>query len=365
MSQTILAKTAWHDGAFRADMILEIADGVLRAIRPTHAGETVDRTVRLAGPALTDLQVNGSGGVMLNSDPSAEAIATIVATQRARGTGWVMPTLITCEAERLARCVDAAIEAWGLPGFLGVHVEGPHLNPARKGTHDAAHIRPFEPATLDQMRRLRDAGIPVMLTLAPECVPEGTIATLAELGVTVSAGHSAASAAQTETALAEGLHCFTHLYNAMPAMESRKPGILGTALASDAYAGIIVDGHHVAFPMVGIACRARPRAGRTFLVSDAMATIGGPDHFELYGQRITLRDGALVNTDGALAGAHVDLVTCLRNTVTEVGLPLEEAYAMAALVPRDAMGLPRPALAPGTPVEEILCLDATLERLPL
>lgn len=357
------ARQAWIDGAFHEDMVIETARGAVSAIRPAEGPETGARALRLAGPALTDLQVNGSGGLMLNSDPTAETILHVVAVQRARGTGWVMPTLITCEAERIARCTDAAIAAWGAPGFLGLHIEGPHLNVARKGTHNSAFIRPFEQATMDQVRRLREAGIPVMLTLAPECVHADTIRALDALGVVVSAGHSAATAAETEVGLGAGVRCFTHLYNAMPPMESRNPGILGAAINSDAFAGIIVDGHHVDYAMVALACRARPARGRMFMVSDAMSTIGGPDHFELYGERIEVRDGALVNAAGSLAGAHVDLVTCLRNGVEHVGLTPEEAYAMAALVPLDAMNLPRPTLRVGQPVDEMLCLDETLHRV--
>ncbi|WP_353476610.1 amidohydrolase family protein (plasmid) [Salipiger sp. H15] len=365
MSDLFLAATAWREGAFESDLLIETDGARITDIRPAPQGGATPlaRRLRLAGPALTDLQVNGSGGRMLNSDPSAETIAHMVATQRQRGTGWILPTLITCEADRLARCVDAALEAWGLPGFLGLHVEGPHLNVARRGTHSAAFIRPLESATLDQMRRLRAAGIPVMLTLAPECVPTAMIRALADMGVVVSAGHSAADAAETCVGLDAGVSCFTHLFNAMPAMESRRPGILGTAINSDAFAGIIVDGQHVDYAMVALACRARPLPGRMFMVSDAMSTIGGPDHFELYGERIAVRGGALVNAAGALAGAHVDLVTCLRNGVTEVGLDLTEAYAMAALVPRDVMGLPRPALRTGMALDEVLFLDEDLARV--
>ena len=97
------------------------------------------------------------------------------------------------------------------------------------------------------------------------------------------------------------------------------------------------------------------------MVSDS--TISGPDHFELYGERIEVRDGALVNAAGSLAGAHVDLVTSLKNGVDHAGLSLHDAYEMAALVPRDTMGLPRPTLSVGSPVEELLCLDEGLSRV--
>ena len=204
-----------------------------------------------------------------------------------------------------------------------------------------------------------------MLTLAPEVVPTGWLRRIADLGVVISAGHSAASAQATRAGLDAGIACFTHLYNGMPPMTSREPGILGAAINSDAFAGVIIDGHHVAWEMVGLACRARPAPQRMFMVSDAMATIGGRRHFDLYGERIEVRDGALVNAAGSLAGTHVDLVTCLGNAVRCVGLSIEDAYAMAAMIPRDAMRLKRPEIGAGQPLSEVLALTAEFSHAPL
>jgi N-acetylglucosamine-6-phosphate deacetylase len=361
----IASHLLWHEGRICEGMAVELSGGTIARLRPLEIGETPDLRVHFLGPALTDLQVNGSGGVMLNSQPTPEAISHIVQTQRSLGTGWVMPTLITCERVVMAKAADASLDAWGIDGFLGLHIEGPHLNVLRKGTHNAALIRPIEDATLSLLARLRSSGMAVMLTLAPELVPADTIRRIVDMGVVVSAGHSAASAAETRIGLAAGVTCFTHLYNAMPPMQSREPGIVGMALNSMGFAGIIVDGHHVDWSMVALACRARPCKGRMFMVSDAMATIGGPDHFELYGETITVRNGALVNAAGSLAGAHVDLATCLANGVKHVGLSIAEAYEMAAIVPRDAMQLARPSLRPGTPVAEIIALDDQLQRQSL
>jgi N-acetylglucosamine-6-phosphate deacetylase len=276
-----------------------------------------------------------------------------------------MPTLITCAGERMRQAADAVIEAWGMAGLLGVHIEGPHIAAARKGTHSAAFIRPMDNVTLDVLERLRRRGVPVMLTLAPEVVSTCMVRRIAELGVVISAGHSAASAEATRAGIDAGIACFTHLYNAMPPMTSRDPGILGAAINSDAFAGVIVDGHHVAWEMVRLACRARPLAQRMFMVSDAMATIGGPEHFELYGERIEVRDGALVNAAGSLAGAHIDLVGCVGNAVRHVGLSIEEAYAMAATVPRDAMRLDKPEISAGQSLSEVLALTEELARVAI
>ncbi|MFD2236901.1 N-acetylglucosamine-6-phosphate deacetylase [Aureimonas populi] len=362
MNALIAPEHIWIEGGLRTGLAVEMAAGRVARIRPLAEGEVPTSRPHLMMPACTDLQVNGSGGVMLNDGPSPETIARIIAAQRARGTGWVLPTLITSAPAQIAAAADAVIEAWGLPGLAGLHLEGPHINVERKGTHDPRHIRPMDEATLAALERLRAAGIPVMLTLAPEIVPPGTIARIAEMGVIVSAGHTAASPAQAKAGLSAGVSCFTHLFNAMPPMTSRAPGVVATAINSEAYCGIIADGIHVDWAMLALACAARPVPGRMFLVSDAMATVGGPDHFTLYGERIELRGGALVNAAGALAGAHIDMLASLGNMVRHAGLPLEAAVAMACDNPNRAMGLTPPAIEPGRALDELVMLDAALER---
>jgi len=355
----------WLDGALRPGLAAELDAQGLVALRNRRPGEVPDLAPHLLMPACADLQVNGSGGVMLNSDPTPEGIAAILAAQRARGTGWAMPTLITTTLETMRAAAAAVIRARGLPGLIGLHLEGPYLNPARRGTHAAEQVRGFEPELLEILAGLRARDIPVLLTLAPEIVPAARIAEIRSIGVTVSAGHSAASAAEARAGLAAGITCFTHLFNAMPQMQSRAPGIIAAAVNSDAYAGIIADGVHVDWDMLAIACRARPVPGRMFLVSDAMSTIGGPDHFELYGETIHVEAGRLVNAEGSLAGAHTDMVTCLGNMIRHVGIPVAEAVAMAADTPWRVLGLAPPALYPGRPRAEMLALDAAWCRLPL
>ncbi|MEF2073980.1 N-acetylglucosamine-6-phosphate deacetylase [Consotaella aegiceratis] len=365
MNRLLAPTQVWIDGALQDGLAVELSGRAIAAIRPLKPGETPDLRPHVLMPACTDLQVNGSGGVMLNSQPTVDGIAAIVAAQRGLGTGWVMPTLITDAAERMEAVADAMLAAWGLEGLLGIHIEGPHINPIRKGTHEAAHIRPMDERTFAVLERLRAAGIPVLLTLAPEIVGAAWIERIADLGVVVSAGHSMATADEARVGLEAGARCFTHLYNAMPQMTSREPGIAAAAINSDAYVGIIVDGHHVSWDMVALAWRARPTARRLFMVSDAMATVGGPDHFELYGRRIEVRGGKLVNAEGSLAGAHVDQLTGLANAVTHVGLPLAEAIAMVTDVPHEALRLTPPRLEVGTTLEEMVALDEELRPVAL
>lgn len=361
MTRLFAVDHAYINGRLKSGLCAEIAgDGSLGALRPLRADERAARRAHVLMPACIDLQVNGAGGVMLNSDTTARGIGHIVETQRRLGTGWTMPTLITCEGARIRAAAAAAVECKGMRGFLGLHIEGPHINPRRMGTHRAEYIRPMDDDTLAALAHLRRHDISVLLTLAPEMVAAETIRQITDLGVIVSAGHTNATAAEMRAGLDAGITCFTHLYNAMPPMASRDPAVVGTAICSDAYIGIIADGHHVTWEMLRIAWRARPRGGRMFLVSDAMATIGGPDHFELYGERITVRDGALINAAGALAGAHIDMLGCLRNAVHHIGVPLIEAIEAACVTPADVMNVSAPALRPGIVREDFVLLDDQL-----
>ena len=355
----IRVRQLWSGGRLAPDVVLERNTGRLRVVE--HAGATPDATVDFAMPAPSDLQVNGGGGVLFNDDPTPDGIAEILAAHKARGTGGILPTVITDASEVTEAAARAVSDAWGMPGLLGLHLEGPHINPVRRGTHCETHIRPLDDRTVTLVADLRGKGIPVMVTLAPEMVPEGAVARLARLGAVVSIGHSEATAEQTRAALAEGARCFTHLFNAMPPLATRDPGLTGVALTSDAAAGLIADGHHVAWDMVRIALAARP--GPTFLVSDAMPTVGGPESLMLYGREIWLSEGRLINAEGRLAGAHLDMATAVANLVRHAGVARARAAAMASDLPRAVLGLPSQLV--GGDCHDILAFDAEMSVLPI
>jgi len=202
-----------------------------------------------------------------------------------------------------------------------------------------------------------------MVTLAPECVPAGFVKTLAASGIRVSAGHSEADADTLRRAIDDGLSGVTHLFNAMPAMSARQPGIVGVALTDQRLtAGIIVDGIHVDPLVVRAAFAAKDRSNIA-LVSDAMPTVGtGQDHFELMGRRIELRNGRLVSENGTLAGAHLELASAVKNAVTLVGIPLDDALRAASLVPARFLGIEpdRGTLSAGARAD-IVALTAKLD----
>jgi len=222
-------------------------------------------------PGFIDVQVNGGGDVLFNDEPSPEGIAAIVAAHRRFGTTALLPTLISDTAEKMGKALLAVQTMLGRdPSVLGIHFEGPFLSPEKPGVHDPAMIRGPEPADPALLTSLR--GGVTLVTLAPEAVPAGFIGELAAAGVRVSLGHSMATYAQTRAALAEGLTGFTHLFNAMRPLASREGGPIAAALECPAaWYGLIVDGVHVAPPMLRLALRG---AGRPMLVTDAMPPVG-------------------------------------------------------------------------------------------
>ncbi|MDO5657368.1 MAG: N-acetylglucosamine-6-phosphate deacetylase [Paracoccus sp. (in: a-proteobacteria)] len=362
MSLLVAAGQIWRDGALQTGQAVEITAGRVSRIRPLGQ-DRPDARVALLMPGATDLQVNGGGGVLFNSTPTPEGLAAIAAAHRGLGTVSILPTVITDAPEVTDAAADAVIAAMalGAPGIAGIHIEGPHLAPARRGTHDARFIRPLDRRMIETLARLRGADVPVMLTLAPELADPALMAEAVAMGVRLSAGHSMANAEETRAALSRGVTLFTHLFNAMPQMTSREPGIIAAAILSDAYCGLIADGIHVSPEMIRIALAARPVADRVFLVSDAMPTVGGPDRFRLYDMEIRVEDGRLVNTAGALAGAHIDMIGSIRWLHRNCGVDLAQAVAMATDIPRRAMGLAPLAIAEGVPVADLVALDEDLQ----
>jgi N-acetylglucosamine-6-phosphate deacetylase len=306
------------------------------------SAKTHDLKGRLLLPGFIDVQVNGGGGVLFNAEPTVEALRTIGAAHRKFGTTGFLPTLITDTAEVMHKAldaVDAAIEQ-GVPGVLGIHLEGPFLATARKGIHDAKLFRLPDADDITAITRHR-RGV-VMLTLAVEEVPLDTIRQLSEAGVIVVAGHTAADYTTTRAALDAGVSGFTHLYNAMTPLGSREPGVVGAALDDPhSWCGLIADGHHVHPVALRVAIAAKAR-GKSVLVTDAMPPVGSDSpEYVLNGQTIIVRDGICQSDAGVLAGSALDMATGVRNLVNMVGLPLAEASRMASSYPAAWLGLDR------------------------
>jgi N-acetylglucosamine-6-phosphate deacetylase len=340
----VLASRVFDGHRWHSDAVVLVTDGRIRTVAPW--GEVPDgwRQRRLPdgavlAPGFIDLQVNGGGGILLNDDPSPEAMRAIARAHRRYGVTACLPTLITDSRQRTQAAIVAARAAAGLDGVLGVHLEGPFISPGRPGIHRPDRIAVPGESDLDWLGDLAGAGRS-MVTLAPEQAPDGFVRRLAAAGVRVSAGHSEAPADVMMRAVDDGLTGVTHLYNAMPPLAGRAPGIVGAALAEPRLkAGIIVDGIHVD-PLSVRAAFAAKGAGGMMLVSDAMPSVGASlTAFDLMGRTIELRDGRLTGADGTLAGAHLDLAAAVRNAVTLAKLPLEDALRAASQTPAAFLGL--------------------------
>lgn len=327
-------------------------EGIIAADSPTDA-ERVPMNGGILAPGFIDLQVNGGGGALFNLDPTVATIRTICSTFARYGTTACLPTLITDTREKNAAAVAAGAEAAraGVAGFLGLHLEGPHLSIARKGAHDPALIRPMDEADLVALVEARKVLPNLLTTVAAETVTPNQITRLREAGLVVSIGHSDAGYPVVRTAAEAGATMVTHLFNAQSQLGNRDPGVVGAALDTGTlHAGLIADGIHVHPATIGVALRAKRGPGRIFLVTDAMSLTGTDEQsFKLTGRTVYRKDGALRLADGTLAGADltmIDAVTYLHRTM---GLPLEEVLRMASLYAAEALGVAheRGRLAPG------------------
>jgi N-acetylglucosamine-6-phosphate deacetylase len=347
-----------HAVLIRGDRIEAVVPrrGVPKEYARREAGEG------LLAPGFIDVQVNGGGGVLFNDDPSVETIQRMGAAHRRFGTTGFLPTLITDSSDAMGRAIAAVRQgmADGVPGLLGIHLEGPFLDRGRRGVHRADVIRAATAADIATSTSLGCGR--TLVTLAPEHAPPGFIEALVEADVLVAAGHTDASYDQAVEGLRRGVRGFTHLFNAMSPLTHRQPGAVGAALADpESWCGLIVDGHHVHPATLKIAIAAKPR-GKMMLVTDAMSLTGTEARsFVLQGQHIGMADGRLTTADGILAGSALDMATAVRNTVRLLELPVAEALRMASSYPAAFLGLEREygRIAPGFRAD-LVCLDADL-----
>jgi N-acetylglucosamine-6-phosphate deacetylase len=287
----------------------------------------------ILSPGFIDAQINGGGGVLLNETPSVKGISAILAAHRPFGTTHALPTLITDAPEILEETLLAGKTAVNfVPGYLGIHIEGPFIDPKRSGAHPTHHIREMTAADAELLINGK-AGV-MMVTLAPNCVSSAWISQLMEAGIIVSLGHSDASDQQTYAAIDAGASAVTHLYNAMSPLSHRAPGLTGAAMADPRIiTGLITDGHHVSPTAIYVALAAKGPDGIA-LVSDAMPpAAGGPEMFELQGRSASRMGTKLTLPDGTLAGSAITMLEAVRYLVLELHIDLSVALRMATRTP--------------------------------
>lgn len=323
-----------------------IAEGLIERVCPLAelpAGiETRSLDGAILAPGFIDLQLNGCGGVQFNDSLEAISVETLEIMQAANeksGCTSYLPTLITSSDEFMKHGI--AVMRDYLKKYrhqaLGLHLEGPYLSLEKKGTHNPAFIRKPDAAMIDYL--CANADVITKVTLAPEQVEEAFIRQLSEAGIVVSAGHSNSSYEQAREGFAAGITFATHLYNAMPPISGRQPGLMGAIFDTpEVYAGIIADGLHVAWPSIRNAKKLK--GDKLVLVTDATAPAGADiDQFIFAGKTIYYRDGLCVDENGTLSGSALTMIEAVQNSVEHAGIPLDEALRMAALYPARAIGV--------------------------
>ena len=321
---------------FLTDRALVIEDDSIVAVTSTadrpRLGER-DLGGGVLAPGFVDWQVNGGGGVLFNETPTPDGIAAILAAHRRFGTTSILPTVITDSPRKLTAALAAAKAAnAGIPGAIGVHVEGPFIDPRRRGAHPEQWIRAMNEKDVDMLIAARSGAM--VTTLAPSNASLPLISKLSRSGVIVSIGHSECSAEEAKGAFDAGARAVTHLYNAMSQLAHRAPGLVGAALADPRIVcGLIADGLHVHETASRVALRAKG-ADAIALVSDAMSpAAGGPEVYELQGRRVIQKGMQITLEDGTLAGAAITLIDAIRYVTGKLGADLGTALRMATLAP--------------------------------
>lgn len=338
MSPLLIAgQTLLPDGAF-APTTVSIADGHIATVKP---GVDPRADIRARGwvvPGFVDLQINGGFGFDFTADGAS--VAHAAARLPATGVTAFVPTLISSPLQvypRVLRDLErAARDARGAQ-ILGVHLEGPYLNPQRAGAHNPDYLRAPGANEIDQWV---GAGAVRMVTLAPEL--PGALNLIRELvkrSIVVSAGHSAASHTQAIAGFDAGITWGTHLFNAMSPLVHREPGLVGALLASDIPCGLIADGVHVHPAAVKIAWRAKGTRGLT-LVTDAMSAMGmTPGQYPLGDRRVIADERSAHLADGTLAGSILRMDAAVRNIIAYTDCSLADAVTMASATPTRVLGL--------------------------
>ncbi len=294
----------------------------------------IDGKGYLATAGFIDLQLNGCGGVLLNTDPSLKTLDIMNKTNLKTGTTQFLPTFITSDQQAMENIVSIVgeLDQPETHGVLGLHLEGPFISIEKKGAHRQEFIRELDLPTARFFAQNADKIR--VLTVAPENTSQEAIDIVRDAGITVSLGHTNATYAQV--CEKNGLEMATHLYNAMTPLGSREPGVVGYIFDKKPHAGIIVDGIHADYPSVRIAHQLMGE--KLFMVTDAV-TPAGTDmtEYDMAGVKAYVTNGKCHYEDGTIAGAAITMIEGVRNLIQHVGLSREEALRMASLYPAKAI----------------------------
>lgn len=300
----------------------------------------IDLSGDKVAPGFIDLQLNGCGGVMFNDAITAATLDTMHQTNLKSGTTSFLPTLITAPDQDILQALEVVSQYRQQHPYnvLGLHLEGPYLNPKRKGIHNEAYIRPPDRHIVHKIAEYGRETVK-LVTLAPEKAEPEDIRLLTDAGIVVSAGHTDATFEQAVAGFEAGVSMATHLFNAMSPWLGRSPGMVGAIFSRpQVYAGVVADGHHVHFDSIRLAKQIKQ--DKLVLVTDATPPVGTTmDSFWIGGHQVFYRDGKCVSADGTLGGSALTMIEAVANCVRHIGISLAEALRMASLYPAQAIGM--------------------------
>ncbi|WP_026628334.1 N-acetylglucosamine-6-phosphate deacetylase [Dyadobacter alkalitolerans] len=339
MSLQLFAETVYTGQEILRNQLIQILDGQIAGMEYAEPDPAVTRVANLA-PGLFDSHINGGEKFYFTERADEETIDDIYQASVKTGTAYVLPTLITSPQDNILRGIEATrnyIAKNPTSGVLGMHLEGPFLNPIKRGAHLAGYVRKPTDADLQEIIT-HGKDIIKLITIAPEMFTTEQIQMLLESGITVSAGHSNATYDEATAAFNQGIQLVTHLYNAMSAFGHRAPGLVGATFDNEnVYAPLIIDGVHCDFGAASVAYKIKK--DKLFLISDALFLGEKVTEFKWGEFDAYLKDGRYTNSDGNLAGATISLPDAVRNAVNVIGIPLQEAIEMATIRPARALGL--------------------------
>ncbi|HSJ66974.1 MAG TPA: N-acetylglucosamine-6-phosphate deacetylase, partial [Anditalea sp.] len=300
--------------------------------------KTIDASDKFVSPGFIDLQVNGGGHIFFTNNITRDKVLQIYKAHQKCGTLYMLPTLITADLQHMIMAIESVKRAMmEEEGILGLHLEGPWLNPLTPGAHDQSQIRRPDDEEIETILRIGE-GVIKKITIAPERFKDYQINKLLDAGLIVSAGHSNASFEEATGFFNKGVTCVTHLFNAMSPFAGKTPGLQGAALLSDVYAGIIADGFHVHSGAIMMAYRLK--AEKLFLVSDASFTdVSDLEKVYIGNREVQIMNGKIYTAEGNLAGSSITLSEAVKNCFLRVGISPAEAVRMATLSPAKLLGL--------------------------
>jgi N-acetylglucosamine-6-phosphate deacetylase len=340
MPEYLFAETVFTGTDVLNNQLITIEDGKISNIETSFFTSGIRQGATLSA-GLFDSHINGGEKFHFTEKADEETLDDIYYASVATGTAYVFPTLITSPFENILKGIEA-VRSYQRKhihsGVLGMHLEGPFLNPVKRGAHLTEYVRKPTNSELEEIIRYGKDVIKLM-TIAPEMFTPEQLQLLLESGITISAGHSNATYAEAVDAFSKGINVVTHLYNAMSSFGHRSPGLVGATFDSSVYAPIIIDGVHCDFAAASVAYKIKK--DKLFLISDALFLGEKVTEFKWGEFDAYLKDGKYINSDGNLAGATISLADAVRNAVQIVGIPLQEAIEMATIRPARAMGIDR------------------------